>query len=67
MRRIESKLTHVHPRAQTVNRSHRQYPLTPPDTKLKRVCSVGVNQFGSEGAKHFADMLKVNTALISVK
>ena len=29
VRRIESKPTHVHPRAQSVNRSHRQYPLTP--------------------------------------
>ena len=29
--------------------------------------SVNDNKFGSEGAQYFADMLKVNTALVSVR
>ena len=37
-------------------------------TGLRRLdVNVDRNNFGSEGAKHFADMLKVNTALTSVK
>ena len=49
MRRIESKPTHLHPQAQTVNRSHRQYPLTL--THLA-IVSVSLNDSDSEGAKH---------------
>ena len=49
----------------------RQRPLTP-HCSLHAVlptlaCSVELNKFGAEGAKHWADMLKVNTTLLSVK
>jgi len=40
---------------------------SPPDAKLPFVFSVDQNQLGFEGAQHIADMLKVNTTLVSVR
>ena len=36
-------------------------------TPLDAVCSVSFNDFKSEGAKYFSDMLRVNTTLQSVE
>ena len=70
MRRIKSKPAYLHPQAQTVNRSHRQYPLTfsqNPLTVLHLDHSLEENWLGPEGAKHLSEALKVNTTIKDLK
>ena len=67
MRRIESKPTHLHPQAQTVNRSHR-HASVPIDARFFRPCrSLRGNDLGPAGAEHLSGALKINTTLKDLK